>query len=110
VLLLVRPSVELARMQWEQGLRRLESLDEPPAREAVYRRVTAAIVDELHRRLGQTFTLAQLTDEYDMSARWCRDVAQRTTSNVWAHDLSLVADAAFARFARGAIDFRPSEG
>jgi hypothetical protein len=102
----MRPSVELARMQWEQGERRLESLDEPPAREAVYRRVTAAIVDELHRRVGQTFTLAELAAVYDDSARWTRDVAQRTTPNVWAHDLTIVGDAAFARFARGAIDFR----
>jgi len=99
-------NVELARMQWEQGERRLESLDEPPAREAVYRRVTAAIVDELHRRVGQTFTLADLAAEYDRSARWCRDVAQRTTPNVWAHDLTIVGDAAFARFSRNAIDFR----
>jgi hypothetical protein len=105
----MRPSVELARMQWEQGERRLESLDESPVREAVYRRVTAAIVDELHRRLGQTFTLAELANEYDRSAYWSRDVAQRTTPNVWAHDLTIVADAAFARFARGAIDFRSSD-
>jgi hypothetical protein len=108
VLLRMTPSVELARMEWEQGERRLESLDEPPARIAVYRRVTAAIVDELNRRMGQTFTLAELAREYDGSAAWSRDVAQRTTPNVWAHDLTIVADAAFARFARNAVDFRPS--
>ena len=35
-----------------------------------------------------------------------RLVAHRTTDNVWAHDLTIVADAAFARFARGAQDYR----
>ena len=35
-----------------------------------------------------------------------KQVAQRTTDQVWAHDLSIVHDAAFARFARGAADYR----
>jgi hypothetical protein len=106
VLLRVTARVELALMEWEAGARRFAELDEPPRREAVFRAVVAAIVDELNRVMGQTFTLAELTDEYDRSAGWCRDVAQRTTDHIWAHDLTIVQDAAFARFARDAVDYR----
>ena len=98
--------VELALMEWGAGARRLEELDEPPRREAVYREVVNEIVDELNRRMGQTFTLAELAEEYARSAGWSRLVAQRTTDQVWAHDLTIVQDAAFARFARNAVDYR----
>jgi hypothetical protein len=100
-------TVDLALMEWETGLRRLETLDVPPAREAVYRAVVDEIVAELNRRVGQTFTLERLAREYEQSASWARLVAQRTTDQVWAHDLTIVGDAAFARFARGASDYRP---
>jgi hypothetical protein len=100
-------TVHLALMEWDAGMRRLEQLDVPPAREAVYRAVVDEIVAELNRRVGQTFTLERLAREYEQSASWTRLVAQRTTDQVWAHDLTIVADAAFARFARGASDFRP---
>ena len=100
-------TVDLALMEWDAGSRRLETLDVPPAREAVYRAVVDEIVAELNRRVGQTFTLERLAREYELSASWTRLVAQRTTDQVWAHDLTIVADAAFARFARGAADFRP---
>jgi hypothetical protein len=100
-------TVELAVMEWDAGQRRLEALDVAPAREAVYRAVVDEIVAELNRRVGQTFTLEQLAREYERSAAWTRQVAQRTTDQVWAHDLTIVADAAFARFARGAWDYRP---
>lgn len=101
-------SVDLARMQWAEGERRLAVLgDELPARR---RRVIEAVVDEiaaeLARRMGQAFTLADLADEYDRSAGWALDVAQRATRDVAAHDLSVVQDAAFSRFQRNAMDFR----
>lgn len=98
--------VELAMMEWEGGARRLAELAEPARREAVYREVVNEIVDELHRRMGQTFTVAELAAEYDASGGWCRHVAQRTTDHVWAHDLTIVQDAAFARVARDAVDYR----
>ena len=50
--------IELAKMEWEAGARRLAELDESPRREAVYRAVVNEIVDELNRRMGQTYTLA----------------------------------------------------
>ena len=93
-------------IEWEEGRRRFERLDLPARRETVARRVIDEIVAELHRRVGQTFTLEELAAVYDGSTGWCREVAQRATDQVWAHDLSLVQDAAFARFARNATDYR----
>jgi hypothetical protein len=106
VLLRVTARIELAKMEWEAGARRLAELDESPSREAIFRAVVNEIVDELNRRMGQTYTLAELAEEYDRSAGWCRHVAQLTTEHIWAHDLTIVQDAAFARFARDAVDYR----
>ena len=93
-------------IEWDEGARRLRALDVGRNREEVYRRVVDEIVAELHRRLGQTFTLDELAREYGEAAAWMKWVAQRTTDDVWAHDLTIVGDAAFARFARGALDYR----
>ena len=100
------PAVQVAMIEWEEGRRRLESLDVPPRQERVIRRVVDEIVAELERRLGQVYSLAELVRVYDESTAWCLDIAQLTTEHVWAHDLSIVQDAAFARFARNASDYR----
>ncbi|HYX83835.1 MAG TPA: hypothetical protein VE777_02595 [Gaiellales bacterium] len=100
------PAVEVAVQEWNEGARRLEELELPSARMAVIRGVVAEIAAELERRMGQTFTLAELADEYAGAAAWCLDVAQRTAPQPWAHDLSVVQGAAFARLARNATDFR----
>ncbi len=100
--------VEVAMIEWEDGRRRFQELADSliSSREWVLRRVVEEITDEVQRRMGATFTLAQLTDLYDTSEPWCREVAQRTTDQVWAHDLSVVQAAAFARYARNATDYR----
>jgi hypothetical protein len=101
-------SVDLAQMTWMQGQRRLaERAEELPRRRYEgLERVVAEIVAELARRMGQAFTLADLAAEYESSAWWALDIAQRTTTDVAAHDLSVVQDAAFALFQRNAMDFR----
>ena len=101
------PEVEVAMIAWEDGGLRLESLDLAPRQERVIRHVVDEIAAELARRMGQTFTLAQLARVYRDSAPWCRDIAQQATEQVWAHDLTIVQDAAFDRFARIAVDYRP---
>ena len=99
-------ATELAVMEWDEGLSRLESLVVGSRREEVYRSVVGEIVDELNRRVGQTFTLDELARVYAEGAAWMKQIAHRTTDQVWAHDLTIVGDAAFARFARGAADYR----
>jgi hypothetical protein len=108
VLLRMNAAVEVAMQEWTAGERRLAELEVTAARRAVLNGVVAEIADELQRRMGHAFDLNALSDEYAGAGAWCLDVAQRTTSHPWAHDLSLVQDAAFARIARNAIDFRPT--
>jgi hypothetical protein len=101
-------AVEHARQQWEDGHRRLESR----ARDrAVYDRLHAqveALTDELRRRVGQTFTLAQLASVYTGAERWSRDAAVRgAPETARPEDLATVEDAAFHLYARGAVDYVP---
>ena len=102
----MRAAVEVALQEWTEGARRLDALEVTAARRAAIDRVVAEIAAELERRIGQTFDLAELADEYAGAAGWCLDVAQRTSRDPWAHDLSIVQGAAFARIARNATDFR----
>ena len=102
-------TVEVAMQEWAQGARRLDELKLPPERRRVVLAVVDEVVDELERRVGQVFTLQGLAAVYLDSSEWVREVAQRTTDHVWAHDLAVVQDAAFARFARRAADFRDRE-
>jgi hypothetical protein len=102
----MRAATEVALIEWIEGGRRLSELEVSAARRAVIEEVVAEIVAELRRRVGSVYTLDELAREYEDAAAWCLDVAQRTTGHTWAYDLALVQDAAFARFARDAIDYR----
>lgn len=85
----------------EQGVRAADA-EARPALE----RVCDAIVAELRRRLGGPFTTAELVDLYHQGTDWCLDVAVRVApGNPAAWDVETVAGAAFARYAREALDF-----
>ena len=95
---------ETASPQWEEGLRRLR--DAPPEHRRALERVTRAIEDELRRRLGGAFTSAELADLYDEGTGWTSDLAISVApEEPYAWDARTVADAAFARYLRGATDF-----
>jgi hypothetical protein len=94
-------AVDHARQQWDEGHRRLES---HAADRALYLRLhglVRRVLDELNRRVGQTFALSELVDAYSESDRWLIDVLGPV------EQLSLVQDAAFYLYARGAVDYRP---
>ncbi|MGH3102694.1 MAG: hypothetical protein ACRDN6_01175, partial [Gaiellaceae bacterium] len=63
-------SVESARWDWEESHRRLAR--EAPHREHHERLLeqVEAVTAELRRRVGQTFTLAELADAYADAERW----------------------------------------
>ena len=88
-------AIDNALFQWEDGERRVRELAElePP---------TFAVLEELRRRLGSAFTLAELTGLYVAGTDWATDVAAR--AGVWT-DASAVVDAAFGRYAREAVDY-----
>jgi hypothetical protein len=103
-------SVPVARLQWDDAVRRLEATRGEPGR---YRQLLAlvdAVIDELRRRVGQTFTLEELAAAYSGAEDWVRDTVAASTppkSPAGIRDAAMVGDAAFARYARGATDYRP---
>jgi hypothetical protein len=90
---------------WQDGQRRLDGA--PPSERAALERVTDEIVLELRRRLGGAFSVQELARLYlDQGTDWCFDIATRVaprTPAAW--DLTTVAGAAFARYAREAADY-----
>ena len=100
-------AVEHARQQWEEGHRRLESrARERPAYNRLREQVEA-LTEELRRRVGQRFTLAQLAAAYTEAERWSREAAARGVATARPEDLAIVEDAAFHLYARGAVDYTP---
>ena len=101
-------SVDAARQQWEDGNRRLESQSSDPD---VYLRLLEQLevaTEELRKRVGETFTLAELADAYGTSDQWLREaVEERVEAPGWQRHLSVVQDAAFHLYARGATDYTP---
>jgi hypothetical protein len=90
---------------WQDGQRRLAGAD--PAERVAMERVVDELVVQLRRRLGGPFTVAELTRLYvEEGTDWCFDVAVRVAPGApAAWDLTTVAGAAFARYAREAIDY-----
>ena len=94
---------ETAIQQWRQGERLLD--DAPSEQLAALQRVEEAVVAELRRRLGGAFTIDELVTLYDQGTGWCLDLAARVAPRApWSWD-ARVADAAFARYVRGAVDY-----
>lgn len=97
--------VELARHQWEEGEHRIER---PRPERAVLRAQVELVLRELRKRVGQTFTLAELAAVYDGSDRWACEVIDLADPDAPpASEPGTVADAAFHQYARGATDYRP---
>lgn len=102
--------LDSARYQWEEGRRRLEAEGEGTARSKHLWLLVEAVLDDLRRRVGQTFTLADLARTYEGSEDWVRDIvvdAAPPRSRAGFRDTTLVQDAAFAHYARGASDYTP---
>lgn len=95
---------ETAVFDWRAGERSVDQA--APDERLAMERVVEAIVAELRRRIGITFTVDELASLYDQGIDWTLDVAQRVAPEApWAWDASIVADAAFHRFLRDATDF-----
>ncbi|MBI5106809.1 MAG: hypothetical protein HZB46_17805 [Solirubrobacterales bacterium] len=95
---------DTALIQWQSGEQRLR--DAGPAERPALERVTQRIVAELRRRLGGSFTVDELVDLYERGTGWTLDLAYDTAPGApFAWDERLVADAAFARYLREAVDY-----
>ena len=101
-------TVSAARREWEDGNRRFEEAARDPARADALHAQHDAILEELRRRIGTTFTLAELATAYAGSERWLREVVEeRAASRGWARTVSLAGDAAFHTYSRQAQDYTP---
>jgi hypothetical protein len=105
---LVPIALDTARTEWEEGHRRVEAArPERPRYERLLAQVEL-VVDELRRRVGQSFTLGELASAYDDADRWAREVvSERAPSPGWPADLATIEAAAFYRYQRGALDYVP---
>ncbi|HEY2327524.1 MAG TPA: hypothetical protein VGH52_08590 [Gaiellaceae bacterium] len=93
-------NVGLARQHWETGERRVAALGVDAQVEIV--------LGELRKRVGQTFTLAELARAYDGADDWARDAIDLAEPETPPPlESSTVTDAAFHRYARGAVDYAP---
>jgi hypothetical protein len=95
--------LENALFQWEDGWRTLQGLRDPAERRRADR-VVAAVQDDLRRRIGPTFSAAELAELYGRGTDWCLQVALDTVPRMETDPQSL-ADAAFWLYLRGATDF-----
>ena len=100
--------LETTRDEWKEGYRRLQGAagDRP-----LYERLLAEVdlvLEQLRRRVGQTFTLDELAAAYTDADRWVQEaLAERDPRPGWPTRLATVQDAAFHLYSRGAIDYRP---
>jgi hypothetical protein len=99
------PSYEELIGLWQEGQRRL--LESDPRDRDASERVVEELVTALRRRLGGQFTVAELARLYLMQGTdWCFQIAVRVAPDTpAAWDMTTVAGAAFARYAREAIDY-----
>jgi hypothetical protein len=100
--------VENARREWEDGHRRLRRESGDRLRYERLMEQVEAVTAELRRRVGQTFTLAQLADAYPRAEAWSREaIEERAPYPGWVRTAADVEAAAFYLYARGAQDYEP---
>lgn len=99
--------VEIARLEWEDAYRRLSEGDHERGRAEGLRLELETVTSELRRRVGGTFTLRELADEYARADIWARDALSEHGAPGWLRTLFLVEGAAFHLYSRGAVDYAP---
>jgi hypothetical protein len=104
----VSSAVDSARRDWEDGNRRFELASRNTAEAERLSRQFDLISAELRRRVGSTFTVAMLADVYEGSDAWALQLVEEYAPVPgWARSVSMVTDAAFHVYARGAVDYTP---
>lgn len=100
-------TIEASRQQWQEGYRHFQALASGSVGDRLYRELET-ISDELRRRIGQTFTMAEAVELYGNAERWGADVmAERAAVRGWSRDLAIVLDAAFHLYSHAAVDYLP---
>jgi hypothetical protein len=101
-------ALEVVRSEWEDGYRRFQDLSRDRVAADRLSLQLEVVTDELRKRVGQTFTLEDLAARYAAADEWVRDtVSERAPTPGWPRTLSIVQDAAFHLYQRGAVDYAP---
>jgi hypothetical protein len=101
-------ALDTVRQEWEEGNRRFEDRARDPVARPRLLAQLEVVMDELRKRIGQTFTLDELAAAYEGADRWVREVVEeRAAAPGWPRSLSVVEAAAFHRYQRGALDYVP---
>ena len=101
-------ALDTVRQEWEEANRRFEELVRDPVARPRLLAQLEVVLDELRKRVGQTFTLDELAAEYGRADDWVRRaVDERAATPGWPRTLALVQGAAFHRYQRGASDYSP---
>lgn len=96
---------ERALEQWREGEERVDALPDDRLRGKAHDLVAEALIG-LRRRLGGPFSVEELAELYEQGTDWIVELAtERAPDDPVLWDPRLIADAAFARYARGARDF-----
>jgi len=104
----VAPVLEVVRSEWEDGYRRFQDLSRDRVAADRLSLQLEVVTDELRKRVGQTFTLEELAARYREADEWVRDaVSEHAATPGWPRTLSIVQDAAFHLYQRGAVDYAP---
>lgn len=103
---LVSAMVESSVQEWERAYRSFVDVSDPTVADGLARQLEV-ITAELRRRVGGTFTIRELADEYARADVWARHVLSEQGTRDWPRTLALVEGAAFHLYARGAVDYDP---
>jgi hypothetical protein len=104
------PAPDHVRHEWEESARRLEASAGDRDRYVALLGQLEIVTAELRKRVGQTYTLADLARAYTDAERWGAAVLGEREEEVpawWPQTLSMILGAAFHAYARGALDYAP---
>jgi len=105
----VEGTLESTRREWEDGNRRLQAASSGDRTQ--YERLLAEVdlvLEQLRRRVGQSFTLGELAAAYRDADRWVQAaLIEANPAPGWPARSTIAQDAAFYVYSRGAIDYRP---
>ena len=101
-------SLDTTRREWEEGNRRLQAAASDRTLYELLLVDVDLVLEQLRRRVGQTFTLGDLASAYGDSDRWVQAALQEADpAPGWPARSTTAQDAAFHLYSRGALDYRP---
>lgn len=101
-------ALETVRQEWEEADRRFEDAARDQTLRPRLLEQLDVVLDELRKRVGQSFSLDDLADAYTAADRWVPEaVEERAATAGWPRHLADVQGAAFHRYQRGAVDYAP---